>query len=103
MNAFPNSSRLIKGTLAGVDAFNPVGSVVVFQYNPDRMMRRQEARAVSGDGDRGEAQRLTGLPKETVTVSIEIDATDQLEPANPLAVNMVSISFGRGASGVKVK
>lgn len=67
---------------------NPLASVVVFQYNPDTMTRRLEARAVSGDGDRGEVQRLTGPPKETITLSIEIDATDQLEQANPLAVTM---------------
>ncbi|MDI3466983.1 MAG: hypothetical protein OJF50_005804 [Nitrospira sp.] len=88
MSSFPNSPRLIKGALVGVDILNPVGSVVVFQYNPDTMTRRLEARAASGDGDRGEAQRLTGPPKETITLSIEIDATDQLEQANPLAVSM---------------
>jgi hypothetical protein len=35
-----------------------------------------------GDGDPGEALRLTGPPKETITLSIEIDAADQLEEAN---------------------
>ena len=88
MTTFPNSPRLIKGALVGVDLFNPLASVVVFQYNPDTMTRRLEARAASGDGDRGEAQRLTGPPKETITLSVEIDATDQLEQANPLAVTM---------------
>lgn len=88
MTTFPNSPRLIKGALVGTDIFNPLGTVVVFQYNPDTMTRRLEARAASGDGDRGEAQRLTGPPKETITLSIEIDATDQLEQANPLAVTM---------------
>ena len=47
-----------------------------------------EARAVSQEGERGEAMRLTGPPKETITLSIEIDAADQLEQANPLAVTM---------------
>lgn len=88
MSSFPGSPRLIKGALIGADPMNPLASVVVFQYNPDTMTRRLEARAASGDGDRGEAQRLTGPPKETITLSIEIDATDQLEQANPLAVTM---------------
>ena len=79
MSTFPNSPRLIKGALVGVDLLNPVASVVVFQYNPDTMTRRLEARAATGDGDRGEAQRLSGPPKETITLSVEIDATDQLE------------------------
>jgi len=86
MSTFPGSPRLIKGALIGVDLFNPLASVVVFQYNPDTMTRRLEPRAAGGDGEHGEAFRLAGPPKETITVSIEIDATDQLEQANPVAV-----------------
>ena len=88
MSTFPGSPRLIKGALIGVDPFNPLASIVVFQYNPDTLTRRLEARAVSQEGERGEAMRLTGPPKETITLSIEVDATDQLEQANPLAVTM---------------
>jgi hypothetical protein len=86
MSSFPGSPRLLKGALIGVDPLNPLGAVVVFQYNPDTMTRKLEPRAVSAEGDRGEAFRLTGAPKETITLSVEIDATDQLEQANPLAV-----------------
>jgi hypothetical protein len=86
MSTFPGSPRLLKGALIGVDPLNPLGSVVVFQYNPDTMTRKLEPRAVAAEGDRGEAFRLTGAPKETITLSIEIDATDQLEQANPLAI-----------------
>ena len=86
MSTFPGSPRVLKGALIGVDPLNPLGSVVVFQYNPDTMTRKLEPRAVAAEGDRGEAFRLTGAPKETITLSIEIDATDQLEQANPLAV-----------------
>ncbi len=88
MSTFPGSPRLLKGALIGVDPLNPLASVVVFQYNPDTMTRRLEARAVSQEGDRGEAFRLTGPPKETITLSIEIDAADQLEQGNPLAATM---------------
>jgi hypothetical protein len=86
MSSPPQSPRLLKGALIGVDPLNPLSSVVVFQYNPDTMTRRLEPRAVSAEGDRGEAFRLTGAPKETITLNIEIDATDQLEQANPIAV-----------------
>jgi len=86
MSTFPNSPRLIKGALIGVDPFNPLASVVVFQYNPDTMTRRLEPRTAGGDGEHSEAFRLTGPPKETITLSVEIDATDQLESAHPLAV-----------------
>ena len=40
MSNFPGSPRLIKGALIGVDIFNTLASVVVFQYNPDTMTRR---------------------------------------------------------------
>jgi hypothetical protein len=86
MTSFPGSPRLLKGALIGVDIMNPLASVVVFQYNPDTMTRRLEPRVAGGDGEHGEAFRLAGPPKETITASIEIDATDQLEQANPLAV-----------------
>jgi hypothetical protein len=91
MSIFPGSPispRLIKGALIGVDIFNPLASVVVFQYNPDTLTRRLEARAVSQEGERGEAMRLTGAPKETITLSVEIDAADQLEEGNPLSETM---------------
>src|SRR6266487_1676290 len=88
MTTFPGSPRLIKGALVGVDTLNPLSSVVVFQYNPDTMTRRLEARAVTQEGDRGEAMRLTGAPKETITLSIEIDVTDQLEQGNVLATRL---------------
>jgi len=81
-----STPRLIKGALIGLDPFNPLASVVVFQYNPESMSRRLEPRAVSGDADRSEAMRLTGPPKETITLTVEVDATDQLETQNPIAV-----------------
>ena len=85
MSSFPGSPRLLKGALVGIDPLVPVPNVVAFQYNPDTMTRRLEPRAVTAEGDRGEAYRLTGAPKETITLTIEVDATDQLEADNPLA------------------
>ena len=49
------------------------------------MTRRLEARAATSGGDQSETLRLSGPPKETITLSVEIDATDQLEQADPLA------------------
>lgn len=86
MTTFPASPRILKGAIVGLDKNNPLASVIVFQYNPDTMTRRLEARAAGGDGDRSESLRLTGPPKETITLSIEIDATDQLERVDPLTV-----------------
>ena len=88
MNALSNSPRLTKGALVGVDLFNPLASVLVFQYNPDTMTRRIEARTAGEGGDRGEQMRLSGPPKETITLTVEVDAADQLEQGNPLTAEV---------------
>jgi len=88
MSTFPGSPRLLRGAIIGLDPNKPVASVIVFQYNPDSMTRRLDARSTGGgdDVDRSEAFRLKGPPSESISISIEIDATDQLEQADPLAV-----------------
>src|ERR1039457_2306319 len=86
MSAFPGSPRLIKGALVGVGLMGVLESTVVFQYNPDTLTRRLEPRNAKPDGEKGDVTRLSGPPKETITVSIESDATDQLEEANVLAL-----------------
>jgi len=88
MTSFPNSPRLQKGAIIGLDPFNPLASVIVFQYNPDTMTRTITAQAAGGDGDRGEALRLKGPPQETIRLEVEIDATDQLERADSIAGSM---------------
>jgi hypothetical protein len=85
MTGLSTSPRLIKGALVGVDPVNPLASIVAFQYNPDTMTRKLEPRG-SGGGEKGEAFRLAGAPKETISLSIEIDATDGLEQGNPIAI-----------------
>lgn len=87
MTTFPGSPRLFKGAIIGLDQFNPLASVIVFQYNPETMTRSLEARTTGGSegGDKSEALRLTGPPKETITISIELDAVDQLEKGDPQA------------------
>lgn len=88
MATFENSPRLIKGALVGINPIIPIPNAILFQYNPDTLTRRLEARSTGGGegSDRGEAFRLTGPPKETITLSVEMDAADQLERADPLAV-----------------
>jgi hypothetical protein len=89
MSAFPGSPRLLKGAIIGLDPFNPLASVIVFQYNPDTMTRRLDARSTGAaeGADKSEAFRLSGPPRETITLNVEVDATDQLEQADPLAVS----------------
>jgi hypothetical protein len=79
MSTFPGSPKVLKGAIIGLDIFNPVASVTVFQYNPDTMTRTIKARSAKEDGDRSETLRIKGAPVETIKMEVEIDATDQLE------------------------
>jgi hypothetical protein len=88
MTTYPNSPRLQKGAIIGVDPFNPLASVVVFQYNPETMTRTITAQTAGTDGDRGEALRLKGPPQETIKLEVEIDAADQLARGQSTAATM---------------
>jgi hypothetical protein len=88
MTTFPNSPRVLKGALVGVNPTNPIPSVIVFQYNPDTLTRSIKPRAPGGDGARSEALRLTGPPEETIKVDIDIDAVDQLEKNDGIASSL---------------
>lgn len=89
MSAFPGPPRLLKGAIIGLDPFNPLASVIVFQYNPDTMPRRLDGRSTGAaeGADKSEAFRLSGPTRETITLNVEVDATDQLEQADPLVVS----------------
>jgi hypothetical protein len=84
MSTFPNSPRVQKGAIVGLDPANPLASVVVFQYNPDTMTRTLTAQAAAPKADRGEVLRLKGPPEEKISVEVAIDATDQLEAGHGL-------------------
>lgn len=89
MTTFPNSPRLTKGAIIGVDPLNPLASVIIFQYNPSQLSRQLQARSAGQDSARGEVLRLAGPPTETITISeLELDAADQLERSDPVAQEM---------------
>ena len=89
MTTFSNSPRLVKGAIVGIDIFNPVSSVITFQYNPDTLTRTLQPQGMGErGGDRSEAIRLKGAPVETIKLDVEIDATDALETAESNAVSM---------------
>lgn len=75
---FPRSPRILKGALVAYQLPELVPTVIVFQYNPEQLTRSLTPRAASGGG-RGDANRTDGPPEETITLSVEIDAADQLE------------------------
>lgn len=86
-STFPRSPKVLKGAIVGVDIFNPIASIVVFQYNPETLSRSLEPQFADQGGDRTEALRLKGPPTETIDADIVIDATDQLERREGLAGN----------------
>jgi hypothetical protein len=78
MSAFPGSPRILKGALVAYQLPGLIPKVVVFQYNPEQVTRSLSPRTADGGG-RGDAHRSDGPPDETITLSVEIDAADQLE------------------------
>ena len=87
MSSFPCSPHLIKG---GIVLINPESSaiekIITLQYNPDTLTRTLQVKGTGGDsGNRSEALRLTGPPVETLKIEAEIDATDQMEIAEPVS------------------
>jgi hypothetical protein len=86
MTSFPGSPRVLKGAIVAVDPFNPLASVVVFQYNPETLERSIRPRIAGEGAERGEALRLSGPPDESVTVEIALDAADRLETGDPVTV-----------------
>lgn len=79
MTTFSGSPHLERGYLLSFDQARQRQVTIVFQYNPETVTRRLDVRATGQEGERAEAIRLTGPPKETISFSVEIDAADQLE------------------------
>jgi hypothetical protein len=75
---FPRSPRVQKGGLAAYRVPSLRPTIIVFQYNPDEVSRSLKLRSGQG-GARGESQRTSGPPDETLSFTVEIDAADQLE------------------------
>jgi hypothetical protein len=89
MSSFPGSPKVMKGAIIGLDPFNPLASVIIFQYNPDALTRTLTAQTAGSDSaDKGEALRLKGPPRESIKLDVEIDAADQLEKAKAPATTM---------------
>ena len=89
MSTFPGSPRLLRGGLVLIDpGAGSVLRIIALQYNPDTLTRSFQIRGVGPDsGDHLEALRLKGPPVETIKVEAEIDATDQLEGNDALAMD----------------
>jgi hypothetical protein len=91
----PLRPRVQKGALAVYPTHTP-GSrpsrVIVFQFNPDTMKRTLAHRAAPApqSGNTGAAKedilRVAGPPLETITMTVDLHASDQLEEPDKNAV-----------------
>jgi len=86
----PNiSPRLQNGAIITFEPNTGVKlSTIMLQYNPDSLTRSLKPQTVGDEPDRTEILRLKGPPIETLKCDLEIDATDQLAAANPVATKM---------------
>ena len=90
MSSFPGSPQLLKGgiVLLNPDTGQPV-QIIVLQYNPDTLTRTLQVQGIGPEpGDRLEALRLKAPPLETIKLDAEIDATDQMEKADPTTTQL---------------
>jgi hypothetical protein len=95
---FPRSPILLKGALVVYKSQTPgtqPEAAITFQYNPDQISRTLANRTNPPDAGnigaaREDAMRVIGPPVETFTLTITLDATDQLEhpDRNPVAARL---------------
>lgn len=74
----PLRPKLTKGAIVAYGFPDVIPTFVVFQINPEEMVRNIAPRATEGGG-RGDAQRVNGAPAESLRMTLQLDAADQLE------------------------
>jgi hypothetical protein len=82
---FPGRPKLLKGALVEYESqfLGPVPNVIVFQYNPEQLSRTLAHRTTPPEPDKigaakEDAFRVLGPPVESISLTVELDATDQL-------------------------
>lgn len=88
MTGLSSSPKVLKGALVAYAFPDLVPSLVVFQYNPETLTRSLSPRTAEGAVGRGDALRADGPPEETISLTVEIDAADQLERGDGLAASL---------------
>jgi hypothetical protein len=76
--ASPLRPVIHKGALVAYALPDLVPTVIIFQYNPETVSRSLQPGGSQGGG-RGDAQRVNGPPVETISLTVRLDAADQLE------------------------
>src|SRR6185437_16975764 len=87
MGSFPGSPRILRGAIVAVTPLSPLSRIVIFQYNPAELRRTLRPRAAPAEQQVGpaDAHRIWGAPTETITMTVEVDAADQLETGDLVA------------------
>ncbi|MEJ2862569.1 hypothetical protein [Actinomycetospora flava] len=90
MGSFPGSPRTLRGAIISVASTDPVPRVVTFQFNPDRVTRSLSPRSApaAAAAAPGDAMRSPGAPVESISMTVEVDAADQLESGDPVAATV---------------
>ncbi|MGM7667139.1 hypothetical protein [Microbacterium sp. A93] len=84
--ASPLSPRTVRGALVSVDPANPPPRIVPFQYNPDEVVREiSPLQAPSTAGAGTDVRRLWGAGAESIKLTLELDAADNVGEGRPLA------------------
>lgn len=94
---FPRSPKFLKGALVAYESqfLGAIPNIIVFQYNPEQLNRSLSLRTPTAPEERGrtgearaETFRVEGPPMESITLTVVLNAADQLEdPAlHPFAV-----------------
>lgn len=86
MGSFPGSPRTFRGAIVAIDPLSPLSRIVIFQYNPDSLTRTLTPRTAATQGrTAADAHRIWGAPIEKISMTVDIDAADQLETGDPIA------------------
>jgi hypothetical protein len=89
MATSPQGPRLFKGAIVAVDLATNQRNAIVFQYNPETLSRSLQPQMVGGEqGQHSPLVRFTGAPVEILNLEVMIDATDQLESGEQMALNL---------------
>lgn len=86
-SAFPGSPRVLKGALVVFETPAPIPTnLIAFQFNPDQVIRSFQQQESDADPYRSAGDTMFVLPPtESLSMSVELDATDQLEAGDPIA------------------
>lgn len=90
MTPSPASPRMAKAAILSIDPITQQTKSIKLQYNPEEISRSLTPRIKGGGegGGRSEVMRIEGVPQETITLKVEIDAVDQLNKGDHSAGQM---------------